>query len=45
MHVLGSDLGHPIRLFIFKCLRFKLCGTGMAMSDVLPCSSSGLQTF
>ena len=24
-------------MFIYKCSRVKLCGTGRAMSDVLPC--------
>ena len=45
MCVLDSDLGHHMRLFIYKCSRFKLCGTGRATSDVLPCSSGGWKTF
>ena len=39
--VSGSDLGHHIVLFIYKCSRFKLCGTGRSMSDVSHCSSGG----
>ena len=33
MFVLGSDFGHLIRFFIYKCPRFKHCGTGRAMSE------------
>ena len=45
MYVLGSDLGHHIRLFIYKCSGLKLCGAGSAISDVLPCSTGGWKTF
>ena len=33
--VLGSDLAQHIRLFIYKCLKFKLCGTGRQLENLL----------